>query len=95
MVLRSRPAWSGRGLSAGVISGGRLGGVLYLVLLGACSPTPEQPGAVTRDEAAQLNDAATMLDANSMRTDGLPPIGNSTVDGTTPSPSSSQSDQPQ
>ncbi len=93
MVLRSRPAWSGRGLSTGFASGGRLGAVLSLALLGACSPTPEQPGAVTRDEAAQLNDAATMLDANSMRPDGPPPIGNSTANGKTPSPSPSQSDQ--
>lgn len=66
-----------------------------MALLCACSPTPEQPGAVTRDEAAQLNDAATMLDANSMRPDGPPPVGNSTADGTIPSPSPSQSDQPQ
>ncbi len=95
MVLRSRPAWSGRELSTGFASGGRLGAVLSLALLGACSLTPEQPGAVTQDEAAQLNDAATMLDADSMRPDGPPPVGNSTANGTTPSPSSSQSDQPQ
>jgi len=95
MVLRSRPAWSGRGRSTGFASGGRLGAVLSLALLGACSPTPEQPGAVTQDEAAQLNDAATMLEVNSMRPDGPPPVGNSTADGTTPSPSPSQSDQPQ
>jgi len=37
------------------------------LLLAACSRHhDDQPGAVTADEAAQLNDAAAMLDANSV-----------------------------
>ncbi|WP_242095288.1 hypothetical protein [Sphingomonas sp. CROZ-RG-20F-R02-07] len=34
--------------------------------LAACSSHNDQPGAVTADEARQLNDAAAMLDANSV-----------------------------
>ncbi|WP_267383373.1 hypothetical protein [Sphingomonas sp. GC_Shp_2] len=34
--------------------------------LAACSSHTDQPGAVTADEARQLNDAAAMLDANSV-----------------------------
>ncbi len=38
-----------------------------LLLLAACSGGgSDDPGAVTADEAAQLNDAAAMLDANSI-----------------------------
>jgi acetyl-CoA acetyltransferase len=41
-------------------------GALFAVsTLAACSPASE-PGAVTADEAHQLNDAAAMLDANSV-----------------------------
>jgi hypothetical protein len=38
------------------------------LLLAACSGTDEAsaPGGVTQSEAAALNDAATMLDANSV-----------------------------
>jgi starvation-inducible outer membrane lipoprotein len=36
------------------------------LLLAACSATPDEPGQVTTDEARQLNDAAEMLDANSI-----------------------------
>ena len=43
-----------------------MGALLVLSALSACSPTSEPPGAVTRDEARQLNDAAAMLDANSV-----------------------------
>ncbi|RKE53131.1 hypothetical protein C8J41_101121 [Sphingomonas sp. PP-CC-3G-468] len=39
--------------------------VLFPALLAACSPASE-PGAVTADEAHQLNEAAAMLDANSV-----------------------------
>ena len=39
--------------------------VLLPILLAACSPADE-PGAVTADEAHQLNEAAAMLDANSV-----------------------------
>ncbi len=40
--------------------------LLPLLLLAACSGGSDDPGAVTTDEAAQLNDAAAMLDANSI-----------------------------
>ncbi len=37
------------------------------LLLCACSSAPDpQPGTVTADQAQQLNDAAEMLDANSI-----------------------------
>jgi len=39
---------------------------LLPALLAACAPSGDQPGAVTADEAAQLNEAAAMLDANSV-----------------------------
>ncbi|TCP94519.1 hypothetical protein C8J42_101987 [Sphingomonas sp. PP-CE-1A-559] len=42
-----------------------LAAVLFPALLAACSPASE-PGAVTADEAHQLNEAAAMLDANSV-----------------------------
>jgi hypothetical protein len=42
-----------------------LAAVLLPALLAACSPASE-PGAVTGDEAHQLNEAAAMLDANSV-----------------------------
>ncbi|KQN78529.1 hypothetical protein [Sphingomonas sp. Leaf62] len=42
--------------------------VLPLLLLAACSSgdEPSAPGGVTDSEAAALNDAAAMLDANSV-----------------------------
>ncbi len=41
--------------------------LLPLLLLAACSGGgSDDPGAVTTEEAAQLNDAAAMLDANSI-----------------------------
>lgn len=49
----------------------RCAGSMMALLVGACSSSPEpQPGAVTADQAQQLNDAAEMLDANSI---ALPP----------------------
>jgi hypothetical protein len=39
---------------------------LLPLLLAACSATPDDPGQVSPDEARQLNDAAEMLDANSI-----------------------------
>ena len=46
-------------------------GSMMALLVGACSSAPDpQPGAVTADQAQQLNDAAEMLDANSI---ALPP----------------------
>ncbi|HEU0042934.1 hypothetical protein [Sphingomonas sp.] len=41
------------------------------LLLAACSAEPDQPGGVTADEAQQLNQAAAMLDANSMDANAL------------------------
>ncbi len=40
--------------------------VPLLLSLAACSGGSDDPRAVTPDEAAQLNDAAAMLDANSI-----------------------------
>jgi len=37
-----------------------------LLALAACGETDPNPGGVSADEAAALNDAATMLDANSV-----------------------------
>lgn len=45
---------------------------LPLALLAACTRGgSDDPGAVTADEAAQLNDAAAMLDANSIDLDAV------------------------
>ena len=51
---------------------------LPILLLAACSSQPDTPGAVTTDEERQLNEAAEMLDANSVRFDE--PVGNETVE---------------
>jgi hypothetical protein len=40
--------------------------LLAAALLTACSRPADPPGGVTADEARQLNDAAAMLDANSV-----------------------------
>ena len=40
--------------------------LLPLLLLAGCSGQPDAPGEVTADEARELNDAAAMLDANSV-----------------------------
>ena len=42
-----------------------VGALFAISSLAACSPASE-PGAVTADEAHQLNEAAAMLDANSV-----------------------------
>ncbi|MEG3085237.1 hypothetical protein U1707_16425 [Sphingomonas sp. PB2P12] len=42
-----------------------VGALFATSALAACSPASE-PGAVTADEAHQLNEAAAMLDANSV-----------------------------
>lgn len=39
---------------------------ILLLFLVACSQTSDQPGQVAPDEAQALNDAAEMLDANSV-----------------------------
>ncbi|QNA84422.1 hypothetical protein G4G27_10790 [Sphingomonas sp. So64.6b] len=41
-------------------------GLVALLLLSACGGAPDTPGAVTSGEAQALNDAAAMLDANSV-----------------------------
>jgi hypothetical protein len=43
------------------------------LLLAACSGEPDQPGQVTVDEERQLNQAAEMLDANSVDLNALDP----------------------
>lgn len=60
----------------------RWGDALTIALLGltACSSQPDDPGAVTPEEAQQLNDAAAMLDANSVDAKAL----DSTDNGTAP-----------
>lgn len=45
---------------------GRLATGALLALVAACSSQPAPPGAVTPDEERQLNEAAVMLDANSV-----------------------------
>jgi hypothetical protein len=50
----SRPRFSLAGLAGALLA------------LAGCSSASEQPGAVTADEAHQLNEAAAMLDANSV-----------------------------
>ena len=42
-----------------------------LLASSACSPSDAPPGAVTADEAQQLNDAAAMLDQNSVELDQI------------------------
>ena len=43
--------------------------VLALALLAGCHRAPEDPVASSADEQSQLNNAAAMLDANSVSTD--------------------------
>lgn len=52
-----RPLWRSRAILAAPL------------LLAACSGGGEQPGAVTADEARELNEAAEMLDANAVSLD--------------------------
>ena len=40
--------------------------VTAALALAGCSGSDDQPGVVTADEARQLNEAAAMLDANSV-----------------------------
>ncbi len=46
-------------------------GALPFLMLAACSSHADDPHAVTADEARQLNEAAAMLDANSVDADAL------------------------
>lgn len=48
-----------------------LAGLAALLLLGACGSGDTAPGSVSPSEAQQLNDAAEMLDANSVDTDAV------------------------
>ena len=50
--------------------------LVAVVALGACSSHGDQPGAVTADDARQLNDAAAMLDANSVDANAVAPDAN-------------------
>jgi hypothetical protein len=53
--------------------------LLPLLLLAACSSQLDDPGAVTADENRRLDEAAAMLDANSVdlnALDGEPAAGN-------------------
>lgn len=42
-----------------------------VLLLAACSGEPTAPGAPTADEERQLNEAAAMLEANSVTLDNI------------------------
>lgn len=44
---------------------------LALLMLAACGTGDPVPGGVSADEAAALNDAAVMLDANSVSVDRI------------------------
>lgn len=44
---------------------------LALLMLNACGGADNVPGGVSADEAAALNDAAVMLDANSVSSDAI------------------------
>ena len=67
-----------------------VGALFAACALAACSPASE-PGAVTADEAHQLNEAAAMLDANSVDLNAVAAAPDDAVTDTeTPS---NQSDQ--
>ena len=58
------------------MKGSAVAAVLALTaLLAACSREPEPPSGITADEAQQLNDAAAMLDANSVDAEVLTNTG--------------------
>lgn len=50
----------------GKIWGGARVALLPWFFVAACSGQPDAPGSVTADEERQLNEAAAMLDANSV-----------------------------
>ncbi|WP_199857223.1 hypothetical protein [Sphingomonas sp. EC-HK361] len=50
-----------------------------LLVAAACSSQPDDPGAVTPEEAQQLNDAAAMLDANSVDANAVMTTDNGTA----------------
>lgn len=43
----------------------------FLLVIAACSGDPTPPGSPTSDEERQLNEAAEMLEANSVALDNL------------------------
>lgn len=55
---------------------GALVALPLLLLFAACSNEPSPPAGVTPDEERQLNEAAAMLDANSIAIDDGPIDGN-------------------
>ncbi len=63
----------GKGRVRNLTSRAAMGALLFLA---ACSAQPDSPGATTADEARQLNDAAAMLDANSVDADAIDPNQN-------------------
>ena len=63
-----------------------VGALLAISVLAACSPA-SKPGAITADEAHQLNEAAAMLDANSVDLNAVAAAPDD------PDQSSNQSDQ--
>ena len=55
----------------------RLAVLAPLALLSACgSDDTSGPGAISADEAQELNDAAAMLDANAVELDEVAPASN-------------------
>ena len=71
-----------------------MGALFTVSVLAACSPA-SQPGAVTADEAHQLNEAAAMLDANSVDQNAVAAVPDDTETLSNPNsnPHSNQSDQ--
>ncbi len=63
----------GKGRVRSLTSRAAMGALLFLA---ACSAQPDSPGATSADEARQLNDAAAMLDANSVDADAIDPSQN-------------------
>ena len=77
-------------------------GLAGALALAACSSASESSGAVTADEAQQLNDAAAMLDANSVDLNAvaaddpeIPQNSSKPQSSSKPESSSRQSDQHQ
>ncbi|PZO72820.1 MAG: hypothetical protein DI640_12055 [Sphingomonas taxi] len=70
----------------------RVGALFAVSTLAACSPASE-PGAVTADEAHQLNEAAAMLDANSVDLNAVAAGPGDTELPSDPELPSNQSDQ--
>ncbi|RXD07238.1 hypothetical protein EQZ23_03990 [Sphingomonas sp. UV9] len=78
-----------------VISAKALVGAFFATAaLAACSPASE-PGAVTADEAHQLNEAAAMLDANSVDLNAVAADPEDAETPSDPDTPSNQSDQTQ